>query len=220
MELLNNLLKSAIIFGKKFAELTVAAQIAVGAILIFASYQLTSCSKDQEIQNIKIEAEKTTQYAKQAKDSVKVLADSVEKTQVTINKLKFEISLQKRQRAALQVDQHRLEKQIVVETDTVTILALQDTTIDNLKTQLSVVDSIVHKKDSIITHQDTTIGLLKYGLNLSEKRADTLQTTLNSTIKKLNKKDKMFGFIPLPNRKVVAATALIGGVYLGTQLKK
>lgn len=220
METLNNLLKIAIAFGKKFAELTVAAQIAVAAVLIFASYELTSCTKDQEIQNIKMEAEKTTHFANQAKDSVKILADSVNKTQVTINKLKFEISLQRKQRVALKTEQGRLETQRIVETDTVTIIALQDTTIDNLKTQLTVVDSMVHAKDNIIAHQDTTIGLLKYGLELSEKRADTLQTTLNSTIKKINKKDKILGFIPLPNRRVVAATALIGGVYLGTQLKK
>lgn len=220
MKLLNSLLELALEFGRKYAQLGLTAQIATAVILIIGTSQFTSCAKDQEIESIKMEAEKTTQFADQAKKSVKVLSDSVEKTQVTINKLKFEILLQKKQRLALKTDQRRLETQRIIETDTVKILALQDTTIDNLKSQLSVADSMVQTKDAVIAHQDTSIKLLKYGLDLSEKRADTLQTTLNSTIKKLNKKDKLFGFIPLPNRKVVAATAVVGGIYLGTQLKK
>lgn len=220
MRLLTRLLEIALEFGEKYAQLGLVAQLATAAILVIGTSQFTSCAKDQEIENIKMEAEKTTQFANQKQDSVKFLSDSVNKTQVTINKLKFEISLQRKQRLALKTDQHRLETERIIETDTVTIIALQDTTIDNLKSQLSVVDSMVQTKDAVIAHQDTSIKLLKYGLELSEKRADTLQTTLNSTIKKLNKKDKLFGFIPLPNRKVVAATAVVGGIYLGTQLKK
>jgi len=220
MELLNSLLSNLIIFIQKFSKLTTSAQIAITSVLLLCTNQLTTCTKDQEIENIKMNAQKTTQYVETISDSLKTLNDDVEKKQVKIEKLSFEISLQKKQRSTLKITQNRLEQLRIVETDTVTIIALQDTTIDNLKSQLTLADVAGSKKDTIIAQQDSSIGLLKHGLQLSEQRADTLQKTLNSTIEKINKKDKIFGFIPMPSRKTVAVTAIIGGVYLGTQLKK
>lgn len=220
MKLLNSLLIALVNFGKKFSTLTANAQLIVAGLLIFCVYQLTSSNGNNDLDKLKFDVQKTTEISQVATDSIKKLTDQVKKTEVKIEKLSFELSRQKGKRSVLQTVQSRLDTMIVIERDTSRLVALQDTAIDNLKGQLSLADQINMKQDSIIIQQDTSIKLLKNGLVLSERRADTLQTTLNTTLKKLNKKDKFFGFIPMPNRKFVAATAVIGGIYLGTQIKR
>jgi hypothetical protein len=220
MQLLNNLLKDVIQFGKNFADLTFVGQLATAVILIFASYQITSCSKDKELDSIKITAEQTSEYANKITDSLRILGDSVAKKEIVISKLNVEISLRSQVRNVLRGEQSRLEVLRDTLTDTVRIIAVQDTTIDNLKTQLAVTDTILFKKDTVIAQKDTVINLLKTSLSLSETKADTLQKTLDYTINKMKKKDKLFGFIPLPSRKTTALLGLVGGVYLGTQITK
>lgn len=220
MELLKNILTQSVSFGKNFAKMTLVGQAATAAILVFASYQLTSCHRDAELNNIKIAAERTSEHARKITDSLHILNDSVAKKEVIIDKLTVEISLRSRMRTVFVSEERRLQILRDTVTDTVQLVAVQDTTIDNLKTQLSIVDTIVTKQASVIAQKDTVIDMLKTGLELSETKADTLQKTLNSTIKKMNKKDKFFGFVPFPSRKTVGIIGLVGGVYLGTQLTK
>jgi hypothetical protein len=220
MQTFKNLLKDVITFGNSFSSMTFVGQLATAAILIFTSYQLTSCEKNKQLDNIKIAAERTSEHARKITDSLHVLNDSVAKKEVIIDKLTVEISLRSRMRTVFRSEERRLQILRDTVTDTVQLVAVQDTTIDNLKTQLSIVDTILTKQVSVIAQKDTVIDMLKTGLELSETKADTLQKTLDATIKKMNKKDKFFGFIPFPSRKTVGIIGLVGGVYLGTQLTK
>lgn len=220
MKLLKTLFEATIEFGEKFSKLTGIGQLITVAILIFSTYYITSCSKDRTIDGINVEVEETKEYSNKLKDSVVTLKDSVQGKEVVIKKLSIQVSLLSRERRTLQNVQYRLEDRIELEKDTTIIVALQDTVIDNLKTQLTVTDNVVKNQEHIIATKTDQVNLLQTSLSLTEQRADTLEKTLDRTLDKLNKKDKLWGVIPLPNRKVVATTALVGGVYLGTQIKK
>lgn len=220
MKLLKTIFDTAIKFGEKFSKLTSIGQLATIGILMFSTYYVTSCSNNETVDGINVIVEETKEYSNKLKDSVITLRDSVQRKEVTIKKLTVQVSVLSKQRNVLQNDQRRLEDLRNVAQDTTIIIALQDTTIDNLKTQLAVTDTVVKKQEQIINNKTQQISLLETSLSLSEQRSDTLEKTLDRTLDKLNKKDKLWGVIPLPNRKVVAATALVGGVYLGTQIKK
>lgn len=220
MELLTKLFTAIIDFAKKFAQLTLKGQFITIALLMFSTYYLTSCSVKSTIDNIIVSFEETKKQNETLKDSVITLSDSAKQSEVTIKKLRIEISLMSTQKIALRKTQTRLEKVIEKTTDTVTLVALQDTVIDNLKNQVTVADAQIEKQEDIIEAQSNQINLTQQALSVSEQRAALLENTLDDTMDKLNKKDKLWGKIPLPGRKVVAATAFIGGVYLGTQIHK
>lgn len=220
MKLLKTIFDAAIKFGEKFSKLTSIGQLATIGILMYSTYYVTSCSNNETVDGINVIVEETKEYSNKLKDSVITLHDSVRGKEVTIKKLTVQVSLLSKQRNVLQNDQRRLEDLRNVTQDTTIIIALQDTTIDNLKTQLAVTDTVVKKQEQIISNKTQQISLLETSLSLSEQRSDTLEKTLDRTLDKLNKKNKLWGVIPLPNRKVVAAAALVGGVYLGTQIKK
>lgn len=220
MKLLKTIFDTAIKFGEKFSKLTSIGQLATIGILMYSTYYVTSCSNNETVDGINVIVEETKEYSNKLKDSVITLHDSVQRKEVTIKKLTVQVSVLSKQRNVLQNDQRRLEDLRNVAQDTTIIIALQDTTIDNLKTQLAVTDTVVKKQEQIISNKTQQISLLETSLSLSEQRSDTLEKTLDRTLDKLNKKNKLWGVIPLPNRKVVAATALVGGVYLGTQIKK
>jgi len=220
MKLLKTIFDTAIKFGEKFSKLTSIGQLATIGILMYSTYYVTSCSNNETVDGINVIVEETKEYSNKLKDSVITLHDSVQRKEVTIKKLTVQVSVLSKQRNVLQNDQRRLEDLRNVTQDTTIIIALQDTTIDNLKTQLAVTDTVVKKQEQIINNKTQQISLLETSLSLSEQRSDTLEKTLDRTLDKLNKKDKLWGVIPLPNRKVVAATALVGGVYLGKQIKK
>lgn len=220
MKLLNSLLEIALEFGRKFAQLGILAQTAAAVVLVFGFYQLSSCNKDTTMDSIKIAAEQTNQHVRHMTDSLAALSDSVAKKEIIIKRLTVEISMRSRASTKLKTDQRRLETIRDTVTDTVTIVAVQDTVIDNLKTQVAIADTIISKKDEVIVQKDTIIGTLKTSLLLSESKADTLEKTLEYTINKAKKKDKVFGFIPLPSRRTVGIIGFVGGVYLGTQISK
>lgn len=220
MKLLKTIFDTAIKFGEKFSKLTSIGQLATIGILMYSTYYVTSCSNNETVDGINVIVEETKEYSNKLKDSVITLHDSVRGKEVVIKKLTVQVSLLSKQRNVLQNDQRRLEDLRNVTQDTTIIIALQDTTIDNLKTQLAVTDTVVKKQEQIISNKTQQISLLETSLSLSEQRSDTLEKTLDRTLDKLNKKNKLWGVIPLPNRKVVAAAALVGGVYLGTQIKK
>lgn len=220
MKLLKTIFDTALKFGEKFSKLTSIGQLATIGILMYSTYYITSCSNNENVDGINVIVEETKEYSNKLKDSVITLRDSVQKKEVTIKKLTIQVSLMSKQRAVLQTEQRRLEDLRNVTQDTTIIIALQDTTIDNLKTQLTITDTVVKNQQEIITNKTEQISLLQTSLNLTEQRVDTLEKTLDKTLEKLNKQNKVFGFIPLPSRKVVAVTALVGGVYLGTQIKK
>jgi predicted RNase H-like nuclease (RuvC/YqgF family) len=220
MELLTKLFTAIIEFARKFTELAVIGQILTIALLVFSTYYVTSCSNKGTVDNITVVFEETKKQNQTLKDSVVVLVDSAKQNEVTIRKLRIEISMMSAQRAALRATQARLEREIKVAPDTVTLVALQDTTIDNLKSQILVADAQIGQQETVIEMQANQLFLTKEALSVSEQRAALLENALDDTFNKLQKKDKLWGKIPLPNRKVVAATALVGGVYVGTRINK
>jgi hypothetical protein len=220
MQILKTLLKDVVTFGKGFSQLTIIGQLASMAVLIFAGYQLTSCDKTAPTDNINIVAKQTTEYVSTVSDSITKLNDGIVKKEVEIKKLEFIISSTKMSRIKLQGTQIRLDSVRNAAKDTTTLVAIQDSSIANLKMQVAIADTIISRQDTVIAQKDTVIDLLKTSLVLSESKADTLQKTLDYTIKQHNKKDKLFGFIPLPTRKFIAIAGFIGGAYIGTQLTR
>lgn len=220
MELLTKLFTAIIEVARKFTELAVIGQILTIALLVFSTYYVASCSNKGAVDNIAVVFEETKKQNKILKDSVTVLADSAKQNEVVIKKLRIEISMISTQRVALRATQIRLENEIKGAADTVTLVALQDTTIDNLKTQILVADTQIGQQETVIEMQANQLFLTKEALSVSEQRAVLLENTLNDTFDKLQKKDKLWGKIPLPNRKVVAATALVGGIYVGARIHK
>lgn len=220
MKSLDKVFKSVVSFAESVSKLTIIGQLTVVGALIFFVFSFKGCSTSPDIEKLKLEVEQTTNYADSLKDSVSHLQKVVSDKDSKITVLKLEVSMKQSIRQQLKSKQAVLENKIIVETDTVIIVSLQDTTIDNLKAQVAIADTIITTKDKIISEKETQVHLLQTGIAASNIRGDSLQTTLNTTLDKYTKKDKFFGFLPMPSRKVVAATALIAGVYVGTQLTK
>ena len=160
MKLLKTIFDAAIKFGEKFSKLTSIGQLATIGILMFSTYYVTSCSNNETVDGINVIVEETKEYSNKLKDSVITLRDSVQRKEVTIKKLTIQVSLMSKQRAVLQTEQRRLEDLRNVTQDTTIIIALQDTTIDNLKTQLAVTDTVVKKQEQIINNKTQQISLL------------------------------------------------------------
>ena len=215
MKLLKQLLDLAVKFGQRFLKLTIIGQLAVLGILMYSSHYLTSCSIDEKINNLEIVYEETTKLNNTLKTNIKTLEDSSANKDIKIRKLTITVSDLSAQRKVLLASRNKIEQQIIVATDTITLVTLQDTAITTLKEELVVADNIITTQEQIIDERVQQVNLLTTALNTSETRADLLEKTLDDTFPQLNKKDKIFGIIPMPSRKVVAATAFVGGIYLG-----
>jgi hypothetical protein len=220
MKSLDKLFKTVISFAQSVSKLTTVGRLTVIGALLFFVFSFKGCGSAPDVEKLKLEVQQTTNYANTLRDSVSQLQNVVSDKENKITVLKFEISMKQNSKEKLRANQTVLENKIIFETDTVTILALQDTTIDNLKSQLAIDDTLLNKKDQIISEKEAQVKLLQTGIVVSNIRGDSLQTALNTTLDKYNKKDKFFGFFPKPSRTVVAATALITGIYVGNQLTK
>ena len=217
MKSLDALFKTVVSFANSVSKLTIIGQLTVVGALIFFVFSFKGCSPGSDIEKLKLEVQQTTSYADSLKDSVNHLQKVVSDKDSKITVLKLEVSMKQSTRQQLKSKQAVLENKIIVETDTVILVSLQDTTINNLKAQVAIADTIITKKDQIISEKEAQVNLLQTGITASHMRGDSLQTTLNTTLDKYTKKDKFFGFFPKPSRTVVAATALITGIYVGTQ---
>jgi hypothetical protein len=221
MKPLDNLSKTLISFAQSVRKLSSTRQFVAGAIIFFVvSFIFKGCSTSNDVEKLKLEVQSTNSYADSLKDSVNYLQKIVSDKDSKIITLKLQASEKQNTRQQLKTKQVVLEQKTIIETDTVILISLQDTTINNLKAQVAIADTIITKKDEIISEKEAQVNLLQTGIAVSNMRGDSLQTTLNTTLNKYTKKDKFFGFFPKPNRTVVAATALITGIYVGTQLTK
>lgn len=217
MELFSKLLTDAVSFGKNFSMLTRIGQVATIVILLYVAFLVGNCSKPSTDSALEITVEQIKNYTNELETRVVTLQDTVAQKETTINKLKIEISVRQRQRAADRAELARLATLSQNERDSlVKITPFTDTLITQLQEQLVAADQLIELKDSIIVKREEQIKLLQRALVISETRADTLQHTLNMALRAHQKKDKLFGKIPLPPRTAVAAAAFIGGVYVGT----
>ena len=183
--------------------------IIVGLIVLFL-YFSKDCS-GKELDTLKAQVEQTKKQTQQLNDSLETLQVQVVERENAITQLKSDVSVKEKVKVKLVYKQQDLESRRQVETDTVTIIALQDSTIDNLKTQVAVADTIINTKDKIIGERETQISLLQTSVGVANTKADLLQTQLDNVMNSYKKETKVFGFIPKPTRKA----AFIGGVAIG-----
>jgi hypothetical protein len=157
------------------------------------------------------------------KNTVVQLSDSANKKEEIIKKLTISISFKDRQKITLKNNLERLEHDVVlakIDSNIPAVISAQDTIIGNLKTQIVTTEDIVSEQASIIkTHEDQTI-LLKKSVALSMQRGDSLQSIVSSLPVPPKNPNKIFGFIPKPNRTVVGAIAFGTGVLAGVKLTK
>lgn len=211
----NKILSDALAFGKKFSLLPTVGKIATVAVLMYLTFVIGTCSKPSVPDgNVEITVQQTKQYANQLEKQLKSLQDTVSQKESTITELKIRISSQRRQREQVSYRIAALDSAATIERIALPT-PLTDTLISTLKGQVASADSIIELQDSVIVVREQQIDLLNQSVVLANTRGDTLQATLNNVLKEYNKKDKLFGKIPLPSRKTVAAIAFIGGTYFG-----
>jgi len=213
------ILEAVIKFGKSFAKLTGIGQIAVIGALLYLGYAAGSCGdKAKDTDNIEVVVEQTKKRAKDLEDQVDSLQKNVAQKETTITTLKFQISLRQRERNQARQQLETLE-QLATEERMIAMVPtpLTDSLIDGLKEQVASADTVIQIQEEVITTREEQIKMLNNALYLSNQRGDTLQVALDQTLKAYQKKDKLFGKIPMPSRKTVAAIAFIGGAYVGVQ---
>jgi chromosome segregation ATPase len=215
------LLDSAVTFGKNFSVLTRIGQLATVAILVYVAFIVGTCShQPNDDTSLIVTIQQATNYAKQLEDQVKILQDTVAQKESTITTLTIDISRRQRQQAESRQRISVLENASTEERVSLPLMPFTDTLIAALKDQIVEADQLIALKDSVIVLREEQVQLLQGALTISEHRGDTLQATLNKALASYQKKNKLFGKIPLPSRKVVATTALITGTYLGATMVK
>lgn len=227
MKLLNDLIK----FGKAFGRLTQIAQLGVIVALIVVAFSMGNCNGKTELDTFLVEyqelqqnAKKATIYADSLNGRVAQLTDSAKQQDEKIKKLTISISFRERQRVAQVRELTQLENRVAAakaESDLETVVATQDTVIDNLKNQVITTDGIVTEQKEIIQAQATQVLALQQAVQLATARGDTLQTILNALPKKPANPDRFFfGLLPKPSRTVVGVIALAGGIVIGSQVSR
>jgi hypothetical protein len=216
------LLSSAITFGKRFSTLTHIGQLATIGILVYLAYIMGTCSNRPDPDtSLQVTVEQTKQYASQLENTVKTLRDTVAQKETTITTLTVEIRRQRQQQTVARTRIATLDTISRRELATLPISTpTTDTLIALLREELIRADSISTIQDSIITIRTDQVKLLNIALDSALVRGDTLQRTLDQVFREHQRKNKLFGKIPLPSRKVVATAAFIGGTYLGVQAVK
>ena len=213
------ILEAVIKFGKAFTKLTTVGQVAVVGALMYLGYAAGSCgNKAKDTDNIEVVVEQTKKRAKDLEDQVDSLQKNVAQKETTITTLKFQISLRQKERNQIRQELKTLEQQATQERMVAMVpTPLTDSLINGLKTEVAKADTVIQIQEDVITTREQQIKMLNDALYLSNQRGDTLQVALDQTLKAYQKKDKLFGKIPMPSRKTVAAIAFIGGAYVGVQ---
>ncbi len=227
MNILNQLIK----FGKAFGQLTQVSQIAVFAALIFVAFSAGNCNGKTELDSFIVEynelqrnAQRTTLYADSLQQKVTTLADSAKKQDEKIKTLQISISFREREQVTQRRELAQLEDRIEqarADSNLVTVVAVQDTAITNLKEQVETSNHIITEQKEVIQVQHTQILSLNEALTLSTMRGDSLYTVLSTLPKPPSNPDKFFfGLLPKPSRTVVGVVALTAGVVIGNQLRR
>jgi hypothetical protein len=215
MKLLTDVVK----FGNNFSTLTTIGQLATVGILLYIAFVVGTCTnppKDDD--GLQVTIEQTKEYAQKLADSVENLRDVVVQKETTITTLKVEITRREQQQAASRARINVLETRAAQERRDLAIVApITDTLITVMQEQLLLADEIIAGKDSVIELREEQVELLTYALDVSVARGDTLQQTLDAVLKKHQKKNKLFGKIPLPSRTAVATVAFVGGTIVGAR---
>jgi hypothetical protein len=219
MKLLDKVLEKVANIFAIIERLDVIGKLIILVLLVLSMYYLKNCG-GQELEKMKVEVQQTKQEANDLKDSVVALTDTVNTKEVMITKLTFEVSLKEKSRLNLVNRQKYLESRRIVETDTVTIVALQDSTIDNLKGQIAIADTIIIGKDSVISEREKQVNLLRTAVQVQDSRANLLESQLDKVMKQREKETKILGFIPKPTRKAAFIVGATAGVITGIVIAK
>lgn len=216
------LLISAVTFGKRFSALSIIGQLVTAGILLYLAFLMGTCwpSPIQD-STLSTTVQQTKEYASQLENTVETLRDTVAQKETTITTLTVQITQYQRQQrearqriTALQSDVLQERQQLAVS------IPKTDTLVTVLQEQLEITEYVVTLQDSIISNRTDQVRLLNIALDSALIRGDTLERTLDVVFREHQRKNKLFGKIPLPSRKVVAITAFIGGTYLGVQAVK
>jgi hypothetical protein len=202
--------------------------IIIGCIIfvILAYSAGRSASRDKlakfikEYDDYKKSAEVTIRYADSLSTRVKILTDSVRRTDNIIGNLSTEVLVIQTEKVALKNKLTKLNNQLNSITDTSSILIMKDSIIDNLSDQIIVSDNIIVKKDSIISIREIQIDQLKRTVALATHRGDSLQIIVLKLPATPSNPNKIFGFIPMPSRTVVGVISFAVGAYVGHTLVK
>lgn len=213
--------------GRSFNGLNQVGQLVVTVALVFIAFSFGNCKSNDKLDSFIIEyneykknAEKTIEFADSLKTTVDKLTDDVRLKEDKIKKLTIGITDTQKQKQNLKQKLTSLESRIEVTTDTVKILTLKDSVINNLKIQVTTTETIVEEKDKIIELKTEQLVLMTTSLQLSTQRGDSLQKTLLSLPPTPKNPNKLFGVIPLPSRKTVAISALLSGIVIGVVTTK
>jgi len=211
MKFLNTILNKIADILSNIERLDAFGKLITLGLIGLSVYYLNTCG-NQELENLQVEVRQTKETAKILKDSVSTLKNEVNEKEIVITELTIRVSKKQQARVVLVEKQTTLDSLLAVEKDTTAIVALQDSTIDNLKNQLVIVDQIIADQTSIIEQRDQQLNMLQTSLQLQENRANILEAQLDDVMKQHTKEKKFLGFISKPSRK----TALLVGTAVGT----
>lgn len=219
MKILEKLLNILVNLAKIIGNLQPIQQLIFVGLLIFSAFFLGKCDTPT-IDNVKVEVEQHKKIAEQLNDSISKLTNEVGEKEEYITKLTIQISARQQTRQKLVERQVVYEERKRTETDTVKLVALQDTIIDNLKVQVASADTVIAQKDTIIAQKEGQVNLLKNALTLEKVRSTEFETALNKTLSAYKTETKIFGFIPKPTRKAAFIVGVTAGVITGIVITK
>lgn len=226
MKILNSIIK----FGKAFDALTMVGKYAAFGAMIFIAFSFGNCKGEDKYEQFKIEY---TQYKKSAETAVKYgdslrkevnkLDDKIQEKDVLITSLTVTIGSKNKEQRILKNKLSDLEQDVdslKKGNDSSAIIVAQDEVIENLKSQVETAESIIVKKDSIISLQQNKLELTETQKKLYKMESDSLRTVIQKMPKAPTNPNKIWGIIPKPSRTVIGVTAFATGVIVGTQLKR
>lgn len=198
---------------------TVLLVIAGVFVFLFVQAQLKDRDSVIEKQIAAIEQyQKDAKKASQFADSLDKIADKkvaeAAAADARARSLQGEVSRLKRQTVDLRGDADSLKKTL---TDSVELA----------RRVIPLQDSVIAKQDSTIRTQDTQIINLTIAgakkdtaLTIVTFSRDSLQTIVNNAPKPPQNPNKLFGFINLPSRKVIAAVSAVAGAVVAMVIVK
>jgi hypothetical protein len=228
---MDKLLTSLINFGKGFSKLTSTGRLAiVAAALCIISFTVGKSESTNKLEKFNVEyskfktnSKKTSDYADSLNYVVGKLSDENAKIRDSVYKLSITVEWKVREAKKvsnrLPILQNRMYSPEVL-ADTIKLLALKDSVIENLEDQVAMTASIITDQSAIIEQKDTQIILLESAVAISTTRGDSLQTILHTLPPAAPNPNKLFGIIPKPSRKLVAITAFAVGVVAGAELRR
>lgn len=204
----------------KMAQLIVFGGLVIVAFLIGNNKEKSDFQKFTiEYEQFKKDANKTKVYADSLKTTVMYLQDSINKKEIIVKQLKVELDVNVVNRKKL-IQQNEDTKAKLKSAQTLKDTVIQQTKIiDNLEQQLTIADTNLAIKDTLIQVKDKQLRQQFNATYIAIQRGDSLQRILleiPSTPKDPN--TIIFG-IPKPSRKAIGVVAFVVGVVVGAKLK-